>query len=257
VLRDKLRRLRRALAADDPGLGTYGSVDWGLVPEKAWAVRAGLGWIGKNGCLVTRTHGSWVLLAALVLDRPCAPYDRPHEEFCGDCARWLPSRPTQAFPAPWVVDARRCLSYTTIEEKGPLPPAILERHAGVVFGCDLCQQSCPWNERFARPTAEPKLRPRPGGLWDVPLERLAALSFSEWEARARGSSVARAFHRGLVRNALAAAGAAGDPAIVEVARARLADPDPGVREAARFALARLGADEGAVEPLPPCGDGLP
>lgn len=250
VLRDKLRKLRKALAAADPGVHTYGSVDWGLVPEKAWAVRAGVGWIGKNGCLVTRTHGSWVLLAALILDRDCAPLDAPHEDFCGDCARCLPSCPTQAFPAPRVVDARRCLSFTTIEEKGPLPEGLLAAHAGVAFGCDLCQQSCPWNERFAQETTEPKLRPRPDGLWDVPLARIAGMDFAEWERRARGTSVARAYHRGLVRNALVAG--KGSPGMAEVARGRLSDPDPGVRAAARFAA-------GEREPgdaLPACGDGV-
>ncbi len=261
VLRRKLRKLRKALAAADPGVGTYGSVDWGPIAEKAWAERAGIGWIGKNGCLVTRTRGSWVLLGALVLDRPCEPFDAPHPEMCGTCQACLPSCPTGAFPRPYVVDARRCLSYQTIENRGVVPDEVKARTGPLVFGCDLCQEVCPWNARFASPTREAALLPRAGALWDVPLARLVAMPFEEWAARARGTALARPKHHGTVRNALVAAGASGDASVLEAAAARLADPDPGVRDAAAWAVRRLGGEPEALATstpqLPPTGGGLP
>ncbi len=261
VLRRKLRKLRKALGREDPGLRTYGSVDWGPVAEKAWAERAGLGWIGKNGCLVTRTHGSWVLLGALILDRPCAPYDRPHADFCGSCTRCLRACPTGAFPRPRVVDARRCLSYQTIEQRAELPDPIKAGAGGWIFGCDDCQTCCPWNERFSTPATEPRLLPREHALWDVSLDRLIRMDYAEWEERARGTSVARAKHYGLVRNALVAAGHASPgpagPDLLAACRARLADPHPSVRDAAAWAVRRLGGDPAFPgDPLPPCGEGL-
>ena len=257
ILRRKLRKIRKALGAADPGLGTYGSVDWGPIAEKPWAQAAGIGWIGKNGCLITRTHGSWVLLGSLVLDRECGPYDEPHANFCGDCAACLPSCPTQAFPRPYVVDAGRCLSYQTIENRGVVPD---DRKADWLFGCDACQEVCPWNRRFARPTNERGFAPRERGLWDVPLERLVRMDHAEWEERARGTAMARPKHFGTVRNALIAAGASGDRALLSACAERLADPNEGVRDAAAWAVRRLGGDpEAAVREavaLPPCGEGL-
>lgn len=255
ILRRKLRKVRKALHAADPGLRTYGSVDWGPIAEKPWAQAAGLGWIGKNGLLITRTHGSWVLLGSLVLDRPCAPYDEPHGDFCGACSACQPACPTDAFPRPYVVDAGKCLSYQTIENRGVVPD---ELKTDWFFGCDACQEVCPWNKRFARPTREKGFAPRVNGLWDVPLDRLIAMDFAEWEERARGTALARPKHFGTVRNALIAAGASGDDSLVGVASARLADPNEGVRDAAAWAVRRLGGDPSAVPEatLPPCGEGL-
>jgi epoxyqueuosine reductase len=256
VLRRKLRKLRKALSPADPGLRTYGSVDWGPIAEKAWAERAGLGWIGKNGCLVTRTHGSYVLLAALILDRPCAPYDEPHRDFCGACTRCLGACPTAAFPRPRVVDSRRCLSYQTIEQREAVPDEVKAAAGGWVFGCDDCQTVCPWN-RFAVPATESRLLPREYALWDVSLDRLIRMDHGEWEARARGTAVARPKHYGLVRNALVVAGNAGDPSLLPACAARLVDPHPAVRDAAAWAVRRLGGDPAVPgEPLPPCGEGL-
>jgi len=257
ILRRKLRKIRKALAAADPGLGTFGSVDWGPIAEKPWAQAAGIGWIGKNGLLVTRTHGSWVLLGALVLDRPCAPYDEPHRDFCGACTACQGACPTDAFPRPYVVDSVRCLSYQTIENRGVVPDGFKSEW---LFGCDACQEVCPWNLRFARPTAERGFSPRANGLWDVPLDRLVRMGHAEWEARARGTALARPKHFGTVRNALIAAGSVGDPALLEACAARLSDPNEGVRDAAAWAVRRLGGDPARlaaeVEQLPPCGEGL-
>lgn len=260
ILRRKLRRLRKALAAADPGVGTYGAVDWGPIAEKPWAQEAGLGWIGKNGCLITRSHGSWVVLASLVIDRPCAPYDERHADHCGSCAACLPSCPTDAFVAPYVVDARRCLSYQTIENRHVVPDEIKPNADGWLFGCDRCQEVCPWNHRFAQAGGEPGFAPRANGLWDVPLESLIRMEHQEWETRARGTALARPKHFGTVRNALLAAGREGDPALLEACAGRLADPHEGVRDAAGWAVRRLGGDPEALmvekEQLPPCGEGL-
>ena len=260
ILRRKLRKLRKALAAADPGVGTYGGVDWGPISEKPWAQEAGLGWIGKNGCLITRSHGSWVVLASLVIDRPCAPYDERHDDFCGSCTSCLGSCPTDAFRGPYVVDARACLSYQTIENRQVVPDAIKPNTDGWLFGCDRCQEVCPWNHRFAAPTAERGFAPRERGLWDVPLEALIRMDHLEWEGRARGTALARPKHFGTVRNALLAAGNTGDPSLLDACAARLSDPNEGVRDAATWAIRRLGGDpdalRGSTTPLPPCGAGL-
>ncbi|AKU90114.1 tRNA epoxyqueuosine(34) reductase QueG [Vulgatibacter incomptus] len=260
ILRRKLRKLRKALAAADPGVRTYGSVDWGPIAEKPWAQAAGLGWIGKNGCLITRSHGSWVVLGALVLDQECLPYDEPHRDFCGDCAACLPSCPTRAFPRPYVVDASRCLSYQTIENRGAVPDELKEGTSGWIFGCDACQEVCPWNRRFAEPTREAGFLPRTQALWDVPLARLISMDHAEWSGRARGTAMARPKHFGTVRNALLAAGESGDLSLVDACATRLDDPHEGVRDAAEWAVRRLGSDPDelrrAAEALPPCGAGL-
>lgn len=257
VLMRRLRKLRRRLHEADPGLRTHGSVDFGPIAEKPWAQRAGIGWIGKNGCLVTRSHGSWVLLASLILDREATPHDTPHEDRCGSCSRCQPACPTDAFPRPYVVDSRRCISYQTIENRGAIPDELKDGTAGWVFGCDACQEVCPWNLRFARPTTEPRFLPRATSLWHVPLERLITMSHEEWAERARGTPLARPKHHGVVRNALLAAGTSGDPALAPACAARASDPNPAVRDAATWALARLGADGTEAAPLPPCGEGLP
>ncbi len=260
VLRRKLRKIRKALALADPGVGTYGSVDWGPIAEKPWAQAAGIGWIGKNGCLISRNHGSWILLCALVLDRVCAPYDEPHANHCGSCAACLPACPTDAFPRPYVVDARRCLSYQTIENREVVPDEIKDRSAGWTFGCDACQEVCPWNQRFATRTAEAGFAPRDHALWDVPLDRLITMPYEEWEQRARGTAMARPKHFGTVRNALIAAGDTGAPALLDACATRLDDPHAGVSDAAAWAVRRLGGDPDEVQTrsaaLPPCGGGL-
>jgi epoxyqueuosine reductase len=157
-----------------------------------------------------------------------------------------------------VVDAGRCLSFQTIENRGAVPDDL--KHGGWTFGCDACQEVCPWNHRFARPTREPGFAPRERGLWDVPLDALIRMDHGEWELRARGSAMARPKHFGTVRNALVAAGGSGDPALLGACAARLRDPHEGVREAAAWAVGRLGGSpselETSVEPLPACGAGL-
>lgn len=239
LLLRRLRKLQKRLHAEDPGVRTYGAVDFGLIPEKPWAQRAGLGWIGKNGCLITRTQGSWVLLASMILDREVAPYDSPHEDFCGSCSRCQKACPTDAFPRPYVVDSRRCISYQTIENRGPVPDELKEETSSWLFGCDDCQEVCPWNLRFARPTDENRFAPRATGLYDVPLERLLDLGEADYAERSRGTPLARPKHHGILRNALLAAGGRGDRSLEPLCRAHLAHPHPAVRDAAAWALSRL------------------
>lgn len=234
--RDRLKTLRKRLLTLAPGLETYACVDTGLAMEKPWAERAGLGWIGKNGCLITPSHGSFVTLSVMFLDRAVDAYDQPHDERCGTCALCLPACPTGAFPSPGVVDARRCLSYQTIENRGLVPLGLRPKLRGHTFGCDVCQDVCPHNH--AVPSAgDPRLDTRPIGTMSP--AALAALSEAEYAKLAPGSALARAQYDGLRRNAIFALGLAGarrEHALLE----RLSgDPSPLVAEAARYMLGRL------------------
>ena len=211
-------------------------VDTGPVAEKAWAAAAGLGAWGKNGCLLHPEHGSWFFLGEIVTDLDL-PADSPRPDLCGSCTACLEACPTGALVAPYVLDATRCISYLTIEVKGAIPEG---RRAGVgrhVFGCDICQDVCPWN-RKRRHRGEAAFEPRPGA--EAPdLAGLASLDEEAFRERFRRSPVKRAKRRGLVRNvavALGNAGGAGHRPLLE----RLAgDSDPVVREHAAWALRRL------------------
>lgn len=241
TMRDRLRALRRRLVAMAPGVDAYACVDTGAVMEKVWAERAGLGWIGKNGCLIHRRLGSWLVLAAIIVDRAVDAYDAPHPELCGECRFCLDACPTGAFPQPGVVDSRRCISYHSIENRGVVPVELRDGFRGRAFGCDVCQDVCPWNragaaagERFAaRPVAQRSL------------VELAALTREAFERLTRGTAVARARYDGLRRNALYALGAARDRAGLAIARRLLDDPSEVVRDAARWAVEAIEADRPA------------
>lgn len=234
VMKRRLADLLRRLRERDPELHAFASSDIAPVMEKAWAQEAGLGWVGKNGCLITPRHGSWVLLATVILDRELEP-DLPHPERCGSCEACLPACPTGAFPAPGYVDARRCISFQTIERRGAVPEEVAERIGPWVFGCDDCQAACPWN-RAVEPSADPELLPRRPGL---ELSALLRLRFDEYQRDFYGTSLARARYEGLLRNALLAAGWSGEARHAAAVRAHLDSEFPGVREAARWAAARL------------------
>jgi epoxyqueuosine reductase len=235
--RDRLKALRKRLLRLDPGVETYACVDTGVAMEKPWAERAGLGWIGKNGCLINRDLGSYLTLSVMFLDREVDAYDAPHPDGCGDCALCLGACPTGAFPSPGVVDARRCISYQTIENQGLVPLPLRPRLRGHVFGCDVCQDVCPYNRREL-PPGDPRQAARP--LAQLPPERLAALTRDEYDQLAPGMALVRAGYDGLRRNAILALG----PAQIERSREllqRLAeDPSPIVSDAARWALSNAG-----------------
>jgi epoxyqueuosine reductase len=195
--------------------------------------------VGKNGCLITPEHGSWVVLAVALIDRELTP-DAPHPERCGSCAACLPACPTGAIPEPGLVDARRCLSFWTIERRGQIPDEMAERLGGWAFGCDDCQTVCPWN-RGLEPSADPELVPLPGqsGLDLLPLIRMTP---EEYRRRYHGTALARARHDGLVRNGILLAGLTGDRRCLDAVRAHLESPHPGVRDAARWAVGRMEAE---------------
>jgi epoxyqueuosine reductase len=211
-------------------------VDTGPIAEKAWAAAAGIGALGKNTCLLNPEHGSWLFLGELVTDLDL-PADAPRADMCGSCTACLEACPTQAFPTPYVLDATRCVSYLTIELKGAIPEPLrpgLGRH---VFGCDICQDVCPWNrKRRHRGTAA--FEPRPGA--EAPdLSELATLDAAAFAERFRRSPVKRAKRRGLLRNVAVAIGNAGGAPHRGLLERLADDADAVVREHARWARRRL------------------
>ena len=221
----------RKLAAwlRDSGAQVYCEVDTGAVMEKAWAQEAGLGWIGKNGCLIHERLGSWLLLGALITDLELAP-DAPHPDRCGDCALCISACPTDAIAEPRYVDARRCLAYHTIEHRAALPPEIAAKAGGRIFGCDACQEVCPWNRRAPPLTLVP-LRARTPS---ISVDDALALTHEEVRRRYEGTPLLRAGRDGLVRTALAIAPRT--ESLRTRARELAADPAPGVADESRRLL---------------------
>ncbi len=238
TLRDRLKAFRKALAATWPGVKTYGSVDSGPLMEKVWAARAGLGYVGKNGCFITEPYGSWVLLATLVLDAEVDDYaSGPTADRCGPCRRCLVSCPTGALVGNKQVDARACLSYQTIENRNQdVPEAFRLALAETVFGCDICQDVCPLNRRpvFAE---HPRLAPRAVAALGV--RELAGLTSEQYEQFIPGTALARAHYDGLRRNAVYTLGATRDTGARELLEKLSGDASELVRSAARWALLQL------------------
>lgn len=237
TLRDRLRAFRRGLRAEFPGVNDYGSVDAAPVMEKVWAARAGLGYVGKNGCLITPGFGSWVVLAVVILDAEVDAYaDGPPPDRCGKCDLCIRACPTSAIVAPATIDARRCLSYQTIENVGAVPEPLRDALSGIVFGCDICQEVCPLND--APVTAADRFAPRP--VAGLSVRALAALTREQFERYVPGTPLARAGFDGLRRNAAYALGAARDAEARPVLETLSKDADASVREAAAWALSRVG-----------------
>ncbi len=226
--------------ADSPSSGGRPEVkvfvDTAPVMEKPLAQAAGLGWQGKHTNLVSRSEGSWLFLAE-ILTTLALPPDSPESDHCGSCRRCLDSCPTGALPAPYRIDARRCVSYLTIEHPGPIPRALRPLMGNRIYGCDDCLAVCPWN-RFARPTAEPAFLPR-AELTAPRLADLSALDDADFRMVFSGSPIKRIRRSRFVRNVLIALGNSGDTALAPAAEARLTDPDPLVRGAAVWAYGRL------------------
>lgn len=235
VLKKRLKVLAGFLAA------SYGGdvkvfVDTAPVLEKALAQQAGLGWQGKHTNLVSRAYGSWLFLGA-ILTTLSLPADPPTPGHCGACRACLDACPTRAFVAPYRLDARRCISYLTIEHKGAIPRPLRTAIGTRIYGCDACLAACPWN-KFARPhrTADFAARPAIAALTPAAAVRLDDAAF---RALFRGSPIKRIGRDRFVRNALIALGNAGDPATLPAVEAALADPSALVRDAAIWALGRL------------------
>jgi epoxyqueuosine reductase len=217
-------------------------VDTAPVMEKPLAQQAGLGWQGKHTNLVSRRHGSWLFLGEIYTTLEIPP-DAPHADRCGRCTRCLDACPTGAFPAPYRLDATRCIAYLTIEHPGPIPHEFRPALGNRIYGCDDCLAVCPWN-RFAAATRAAKLQARPD-LIDPKLAELAGLGDAAFRARFAGSPVRRIGRSRFVRNVLMAIGNAGDLSLLPAAAHLLPDPDPVVAEAAAWAIARL--REGEVD----------
>jgi epoxyqueuosine reductase len=235
VLRARLQRLADAVTERIGQFGYRVFVDSAPVLEKALARDAGLGWIGKHTNLLDR-DGSWFLLGELYTDLPLPP-DAPVQEHCGTCRACLDVCPTQAIVAPYELDARRCISYLTIELRGSIPEPLRPAIGNRIFGCDDCQLFCPWN-KFARPTGVGDFAVR-HGLDSAGLIALFKWTERDWEERTAGSALRRAGYDGWLRNVAVALGnAPADERVVAALAARADDPSPVVREHVRWALAR-------------------
>ena len=244
VLWRKLDGLLGWLQVECPGVVGRAVADTAPLLERDFAQLAGLGWIAKNTCLIDRHAGSFTVLGSLLVDIALA-YDEPIAKgYCGTCTRCLDACPTDAFVGPYELDARRCISYWTIEHKGPMPDQAAESLGDWAFGCDICQDVCPWN-RKAPPGREPALDPIPD--WTNP--DLIAWLDADPAAFARslkGTALARSKRSGLLRNAALVLGGKGAIEAVPALTRRLADADPVVRGASAWALGRIG--EGAAVP---------
>jgi epoxyqueuosine reductase len=213
-------------------------VDTAPVMEKPLAEAAGIGWQGKHTVLVSREFGSWLFLGAIFTSAEL-PADEPHEESCGTCRKCLDICPTNAFPAPFQLDARRCLSYLNIEHKGPIPFEFRVPMGNRIYGCDDCLAVCPWN-KFASATREMKLRAR-DDLAAPSLADLVQLDDAQFRALFAGSPIKRIGRARFLRNVLIAIGNSADPDLMREAEVRLTDPDPLIRGAAVWAVRRLAA----------------
>jgi epoxyqueuosine reductase len=215
--------------------------DTGPVTERDLAMRAGLGWIGKHTNLISRSLGNWFFLGEIILDVPLTP-DAPETTHCGTCARCLPACPTGAITAPYQLDARRCISYLTIELKGSIPLELRPLIGTRIYGCDDCLAVCPWN-KFARAAVDETVRPR-ADLLAPDLLELLALDDAGFTARFRNSPIRRTKRRGLLRNVCVALGNLADPrALPALRRAAESDPEALVREHAAWAVQRLERQE--------------
>jgi epoxyqueuosine reductase len=247
VMRDLLGTLARFIVETLPGARALWYADTGAILERGWAERAGLGWNAKHSGLISPTLGSWLLLGEVLVDRelePDAPFDRDH---CGTCTRCLEACPTGAIVAPGQVDARRCISYLTIEHPGPIEPALRPLMGDWIFGCDLCQEVCPWN-RLAPPPCVACLRALSFESWT--LERFLTLDEPGFRALFAASAIRRSGRGRFLRNVCVALGNRGQTtAAPALARARDADPDPLVREHAAWALEEIARGAGSKNAL--------
>jgi epoxyqueuosine reductase len=249
LLADRLRALAAAIEARWSRAFEWRAwVDTGPVLERVAAAYAGLGWVGKNTCLIHPDFGSYLFLGVLATDLDCA-FDALLPDQCGTCTACLDACPTGAFTQAHELDATRCIAYTTIEDPGPIPEALREAQGEHVYGCDVCQEVCPWNQRRGLRVPEDPLglrsRLEARSEWRAPeLAWLLDLDEEAWRASTRGSAMRRSKYRGLMRNALVAAGNRCDPSLrAKVERFRDGD-DSMLAEHAAWALARLCESDG-------------
>ena len=237
VVKKRLKALARWLVAEVPEAEVKVFVDTAPVMEKPLGEAAGIGWQGKHTNMVSATHGSWLFLGAIYTTLDLAPAT-PHGDQCGSCRACMDACPTDAFPAPYQLDARRCISYLTIEHKGPVPEEFRAALGNRIYGCDDCLAVCPWNKFASQAQAIREFLPR-AELVAPRLSELLALDDAGFRALFSGSPIKRIGRDRFVRNCLYAAGNSGNAALTPQVQALTADPDPVVAEAAGWALTRL------------------
>jgi epoxyqueuosine reductase len=245
VIKGKLKEMAGKFAARS-GAEVKVFVDTAPVMEKPLAAKAGLGWQGKHTNLVSREFGSWLFLGSIFTDAELVA-DDAEVDHCGSCRACLDACPTNAFPAPYQIDARRCISYLTIEHKGSIPEEFRPLMGNRIYGCDDCLAACPWN-KFASAAREMKLQPRTD-LMEPPLADFLGLDDTAFRAFFSGSPVKRIGRDRFIRNCLIAAGNSGDAKLADQCRRLLADPSANVRGMAVWALSRLGRLENARQIL--------
>jgi epoxyqueuosine reductase len=238
TVKKRLKALARWIVETYPGEQVKVFTDTAPVMEKPLAQQAGLGWQGKHTNLVSRTHGSWLFLGEVFTTLDLTP-DVPETDHCGSCKACLSICPTDAFPAPYRLDARRCLAYLTIENPGPIPEEFRAPMGNRIYGCDDCLAVCPWN-KFANAHAEPDFAPR-AALTAPLLADFAGLDDAAFRALFSGSPIKRIGRDRFVRNVMIAIGNSASAALRPHAQVRCEDADPVVAEAARWAVARLPA----------------
>ncbi len=233
----RLKQLRAFLLGRRPSARVRGVVDTAPLLEREFAQLAGIGWVGKHTLLLNRDMGSWFFLAVLLTDLELT-YDRPFAtDHCGQCTACLDACPTDAFPRPYVLDATRCISYLTIELREAVPLALRAGIGDWLFGCDVCQDVCPWNRR-APATDEPAFQPNADAN-PMPLEALFSLSDEAFRHRFRKTPLWRTKRRGVLRNAAIVLGNQGDPAAITTLARGLGDEEPLVRAASAWALGQI------------------
>jgi epoxyqueuosine reductase len=238
-LRDAVgERGHDALASADkmPALQTRCYVDTGPLLERVYAKYAGVGWIGKNTCILNQKLGSWLFLGVILTSLELEP-DLPAPDRCGTCTRCIDACPTDAFIAPYRLDSNKCISYLTIEKRGAIPEEMRQGMGRQVSGCDICQDVCPWNRKAPSTTAV-EFQPREG-LVNPALEWIAKMSAEEFGEKFRGSPIRRTKRTGLRRNAVIAMGNSGDPRLIPALEKLAADDDPVVAQSARWGLGQL------------------
>ena len=236
IVKKRLKAVGRWIIEQAPGTEIKVFVDTAPVMEKPLAQAAGLGWQGKHTNLLGRDLGSWFFLGAIFTTLELEP-DPPEVSHCGSCTACLTACPTDAFPAPYQLDARRCISYLTIEHAGPVDLDLRAKMGNRIYGCDDCLAACPWN-KFAVAARDIRFAARPD-LIEPRLSDLAQLDDAAFRAMFSGSPIKRIGRNRFVRNVLYAIGNSGDPALLESARPLISDPDPTVAEAAVWAVSRL------------------
>jgi epoxyqueuosine reductase len=237
VVMSRLRKVESRLReAVDPGVETRCYVDTGPIAERVYAKYAGIGWIGKNTCIINQRLGSWLFLGVIVTSLDLAP-DLPPPDRCGSCTRCLDACPTQAFLAPGELDATRCISYLTIEKRGDIPEKLRPLMGRHVFGCDICQDVCPWNRR-APATSLPEFQPNPE-LVNPALDWLAKISKQDFQRRFRGSAIRRTKHSGFRRNTALATANSGEQAYIALLQELSLEADPVPAAHASWGLRRL------------------